>query len=146
MPPTLILDTNVLVAGLRSNTGASHALLQQVGGERFELGLTAPLVFEYESVLKRPGLVPVTPADVDALLDYLCVTGKCRAVHFRVRPAAADPGDDLVLEAAIATGSALLVTLNAADMRDGAARYGITLLTPGEALARFGGTNEHAGS
>jgi predicted nucleic acid-binding protein len=146
MSPTVILDTNVLVAGLRSSAGASHALLQLVGTGAFELGLTAPLVFEYESVLKRPDLVPLAPADVDVLLDYLCGVGKCRAVLFRVRPAAADPGDDLVLEAAVATGSKTLVTLNAKDMRDGAARYGITLLAPGEALARFGGTHEHAGS
>lgn len=123
MPPTVIPDTNVLVAGLRSSAGASHALLQLVGTGAFELGLTAPLVFEYESesVLKRPDLVPLAPADVDVLLDYLCGVGKCRAVLFRVRPAAADPGDDLVLEAAVATGSKILVTLNAKDMRDGAA-------------------------
>ena len=138
MPPTLILDTNILVAGLRSNTGASHALLHAVGSGRFELGLTAALVLEYESVLKRPGLVPLPPADVDVLLDYLCGVGKCRPVRFRVRPAAADPGDDLVLEAVVATGSDYVVTLNDRDMREGAERYGIGLLTPGEALGRLG--------
>lgn len=138
MPSTLVLDTNVLVAGLRSSTGASHALLQLAVCGQLELGLTTPLVLEYESVLKRPGLVPVTPDDVDGLLNYFCETGKCRPVLFRVHPAAVDPGDDMVLEAAIATGSTHVVTLNTADMRDGAARYGITLLTPGEALARFG--------
>lgn len=138
MPPTLILDTNVLVAGLRSTTGASHALLRAVGSGCFELGLTAPLVFEYESVLKRPELVPLPPADIDVLLDYLCGAGKCRPVRFRVRPAAADPGDDLVLEAAVATGSEYVVTLNVRDMREGAGRYGIGLLTPGEAIGRLG--------
>jgi predicted nucleic acid-binding protein len=137
MPPTVILDTNVLVAGLRSNTGASHLLLRAIGGDRFELGLTAPLVLEYESVLKRPGLVPLPPADIDVLLDYLCGAGKCRPVRFRVRPAATDPSDDLVLEAAVATGSAYVVTLNPSDMREGAERYGIGLLTPGEALGQL---------
>jgi len=138
MTPTVILDTNVLVAGLRSSAGASHALLQAVASGRFELGLTATLVLEYESVLKRPGLVPLVAADVDTLLDYLCRIGKCRAVTFRLRPAAADPGDDLVLEAAVATGSAFVVTLNSRDMQDGAARYGIGLLTPSEALTQLG--------
>lgn len=138
MTPTVILDTNVLVAGLRSNAGASHALLQAVTGGHFELGLTAALVLEYESVLKRPGLVPLVAADVDTLLNYFCSIGKCRAVSFRLRPAAADPGDDLVLEAAVATGSTIVVTLNSRDMRDGAIRYGIGLLTPGEALTRLG--------
>jgi predicted nucleic acid-binding protein len=138
MPPTVVLDTNVLVAGLRSNAGASHALLRAVGGGQFEVGLTAALVLEYESVLKRPGLVPLSPADVGVLLDYLCGVGKCCPVRFSLRPAAADPGDDLVLEAAAATGSEYIVTLNARDMRDGAERYGITLITPGEALVLLG--------
>jgi predicted nucleic acid-binding protein len=138
MPPTIILDTDILVAGLRSSAGASHASLLAVGGGCFELGLTAPLVFEYESVFKRPGLVPLPPADVHALLDYLCGVGKCRPVRFRVRPAAADPGDDLVLEAAVATGSACAVTLNARDMRNGAERYGIGLLTLGRPVADWG--------
>ncbi len=88
MPPTLILDTNILVAGLRSRAGASHALLRAVAGGCFELGLTASLVLEYESILKRPGLVPVPPAEIDVSLDYLCGVGKCRPVRFRVRPAA----------------------------------------------------------
>lgn len=138
MPPIVVLDTNVLVAGLRSSTGASHALLRAVGGPHFVPGLTAALVLEYESVLKRPGLVPVSPEDVDVLLDYLCRAGLCRPVRFRLRPAAADPDDDLVLEAAVATGSEVVVTLNPADMRDGAGRYGLELLAPGAALTRLG--------
>lgn len=140
MPPTVIFDTNVLVAGLRSSGGASHVLLRAVGGSHFVLGLTAALVLEYESVLKRPGLVPVSPSDVDAFLDYLCQTGRCRPIRYHLRPTSADPDDDFVLEAAVATGSSMVVTLNPRDMRDGAARYGVELLTPGLALARLGVT------
>lgn len=138
MPPVVTFDTNVLVAGLRSTAGASHALLRAVGGACFQPGLTAPLVLEYESVLKRPGLVAASPTDVDTLLDFWCRVGRCRPVWFRLRPAAADPDDDLVLEAAAATGSDHVVTLNPRDMAHAARRYGIDLLSPGEALARFG--------
>lgn len=138
MAPVVVLDTNVLVAGLRSRTGASHALLRAVGGDRFEIGLTAALVIEYESVLKRPDLVPFTPAEVDTLIDYLCGVGRCRAVRFRVRPAAADPDDDQVLEAAVVTGRECIVTLNPADLRAGAREYGVEVLSPGEALVRLG--------
>ena len=137
MPPTLILDTNVLVAGLRSSRGASHTLLQAVGRGQFTVGLTAALVLEYEDVLERPGLVPLPPEDVDVLLDYLCSTGKRCSVRFRLRPATADPGDDLVLEAAVATGSSWGVTHNTRDMAEGARRHGVELLTPAEALGRL---------
>jgi hypothetical protein len=62
----------------------------------------------------------------------------CRAVRFRLRPAATDPGDDLVLEAAAATGSTLVVTRNPDDMRNGAGRYGLELVSPAEAVVRLG--------
>jgi predicted nucleic acid-binding protein len=51
--PTLVLDTNVVVSALRSSTGASHRLIQLVDQGLFEVGLTAPLVLEYEAVCKR---------------------------------------------------------------------------------------------
>lgn len=140
MVPTVVFDTNVLVAGLRSKSGSSHRLLQSVGGDRFEVGLTTPLVLEYESVLKRPGMVPFSLEEIDTLLNFWCGVGICRPVWFSLRPAARDPNDDHVLEAAVATGSEILVTMNVKDMRDGARVYGIELLTPGEALGRLGVT------
>jgi hypothetical protein len=51
--PTLVLDTNVVVSALRSSAGASHRLIQLVDQGLFEVGLTAPLVLEYEAVCKR---------------------------------------------------------------------------------------------
>ncbi len=63
--------------------------------------------------------------------------GGIMAVRFRVRPSVADPDDDLVLEAAIATASQWIVTHNIRDMVAGAARYGIEVITPGEALRRL---------
>ena len=140
MPPRLILDTNVVVAGLRSIRGPSNALLQTVGGSYFTLGLTAALVLEYEDVLKRSGMVPVSPATVDDILGGFCHAGHHAAIKWQLRPAAADPGDDLVIEAAVATGSRFVVTFNTADMADGARRYGIELLTPAEAVRRLGVT------
>lgn len=140
MPPTLILDTSVLVAGLRSSLGASHELLRRVGTGQFDLGVTAPLVLEYEAVCTRPAAVPGrTPDEIGALVDYLCHVGRHAAVQFSVRPATADPDDDLVLEAAVASGIQWIVTHNVKDMKAGAERYGIEVITPGEALRRLEG-------
>jgi hypothetical protein len=72
------------------------------------------------------------------LLDYFCRVGKLAAIRYRVRPSIADPDDELVLEAAIATGSDWIVTHNIRDMAAGAARYSIEVITPGEALRRLG--------
>ena len=136
--PDLILDTNVYGAGLRSSQGAFHALLRAVGKGHFFHGLTAALVLEYEAVLKRPAVVPVTFEEVDSFVDFLCQSGKRCPVFFRLRPAAADPADDLVLEAAVASESDWVVTHNPRDMADGARRYGVELVSPGEAVKRLG--------
>src|SRR5262245_56884029 len=139
MAPTLILDTSVLIAGLRSSLGASFALLDLVGSGRFTIGLTAALVLEYEATcVKSLPALNVTVEDLTDLLDYFGSVGKLAAIRFRVRPSVADPDDELVLEAAIATGSDWIVTHNILDMAAGAARYGIEIIKPGEALRRLG--------
>ena len=139
MTPTLILDTSALIAGLRSSLGASFVLLDLVGSGRFTIGLTAALVLEYEATcMKSLPALNLTADDVKELLDYLCHVGKLAAISFRVRPSVADPDDELVLEAAIATGGEWIVTYNIRDMAEGAARYGIEVITPGEAVRRLG--------
>ena len=50
----IVLDTNVIVAGLQSRHGASNRLLGLVPERRFALLLSVPLFLEYEAVLKRP--------------------------------------------------------------------------------------------
>ena len=49
----VVIDTNVVVAALLSNRGASHRLLRLVGDDRWRINLSVPLVFEYEQTLKR---------------------------------------------------------------------------------------------
>lgn len=55
-----------------------------------------------------------------------------------MRPSVPDPGDELVLEAALATGSDWTVTHNIRHLAAGAGRYGIEAIRPGEALRRLG--------
>src|SRR5579875_1348066 len=139
MTRTLILDTSVLIAGLRSSLSASFALLDLVGSGRFTIGLTAALVLEYEAVCMRSlEALGLTADDVRELLDYFCRVGKLAAIRYGVRPSVADPNEELVLEAAIATGSDWIISHNIRDMAAGAARYGIEVMTPGEALRRLG--------
>jgi len=64
--PKIVIDTNVLVAALRSRSGRSFELLMQLDQGRYQPVVTVPLVMEYEDVLLRPGMVPVAPAAVTA--------------------------------------------------------------------------------
>ncbi len=80
----------------------------------------------------------LTGDDIGQLLDYLCRVGRPAVVRFRVRPSLPDPGDELVLEAAVASGAGWIVTHNVRHLAAGAARFGVEVLTPGEALRRLG--------
>ena len=135
MPPRIVLDTNVLVAGLRSNRGASHQLLRQLGTGLFEHVISVPLVREYEDALKRPASrIPLPPTDIEVVLDYLCASGRQQPIHFLWRPALSDPQDDLVLEVAVNGECDAIVTFNTRDFQ-GAERFGLTVLTPATLLA-----------
>ena len=68
----IVIDANVLVAGLRSRQGTSFRLLQLLGDDRFALHVSVPVALEYEDVLKRDFMgSSIKVEDVHFLLDYL---------------------------------------------------------------------------
>jgi len=115
--PQIVIDTNVLVAAVRSRLGASHRLLSLVGSGQFEISVSVPLVLEYEDVLSRPEF-RFLPEDVRDLVDYLCTIGNRRQVYFLWRPHLNDPKDDMVLELAVTVGCNYIVTFNERDFRE----------------------------
>jgi putative PIN family toxin of toxin-antitoxin system len=130
----VVLDTNVLVAALRSKLGASHHLLQLLGDARWRPNVTVPVVLEYESVLKRDcSAFGLTEQDVDDVVDALCSQAGLHRLYFLWRPVASDPNDDLMLEAAIASHSDFIITFNRRDF-PGSPQFGIRCLTPREFL------------
>ena len=67
----VVMDTNVLVAALRSRR-ASYTIISLIGAGKFRLNVSVALALEYEEVLKRSDLIPgLTEGDVDGFLDYL---------------------------------------------------------------------------
>lgn len=133
----LVLDTCVLVAGLRSRDGASFQLLRAMGDGWFTPLLSVPLLLEYEAVLKRPVQLEacgLTADDIDTVLDVLAA--KCEAIrlYYLWRPFLNDPADEMVLELAAQSNADAIVTHNARDFA-GAERFGVAITSPGEALA-----------
>ncbi|MDA8253369.1 MAG: putative toxin-antitoxin system toxin component, PIN family [Rhodospirillales bacterium] len=138
----VVLDTDVMVAGFTSATGASRQLLLAVLDGKLRLLLSTPLLLEYEAVLTRPkvlAMAEVTATEVVAVLDELA--GLCVPVAFdyRWRPQAQDPDDDLVLETAVNGGADVIATFNIADMAAGARRFGIPAERPGLVVRRIRG-------
>ena len=70
----VVLDTDVVVAALRSPTGASAALLGEIDLEHAILLLSAPLALEYEAVCQGPEhrlATGLSAADTEAFVNTL---------------------------------------------------------------------------
>jgi putative PIN family toxin of toxin-antitoxin system len=136
--PRIVIDTNVLVAALRSNRGASFRLVSEIDSGRFEICVSVPLVLEYEAVLFRQArALGLSRRDVSDFLDYLCSVARRQPIFFLWRPRLRDPGDDMVLEAAVAASCRYIVTFNKRDFESGHP-LPVRLATPQEFLQTIG--------
>lgn len=136
--PSIVLDTNVIYAGLRSSRGASHLLLSLLGKELFEIVISVPLVLEYEHALSDlPAVTPLTSEHITDVIDFLCSVGRHQEIFFLWRPTLRDPADDMVLEVAVAGGCQFIVTFNVRDFKR-ADRFGPKVVTPVEFLSSNG--------
>ena len=135
----IVLDTSVVVAGLRSRLGAGNAVLRLVAQRRLVALATPPLFLEYEDVLKRPEhrlVHGLAPEAIDEFLAELAALIEPVEVHFQWRPQARDPNDEMVLEAAINGRADALVTYNVADFAGPAERFRIAVLRPADVLKK----------
>lgn len=129
-----ILDTSVLVSGLRSKRGASFQVIQAIRAGNLRVSVSVALVLEYESVLLRPGLVPsFTTEEIHQILDAVCLMAQHHKVFFAWRPFLKDPNDDLVLEVAVAASAPYIITHNISDFV-GSDTLGVRAITPSIAL------------
>jgi putative PIN family toxin of toxin-antitoxin system len=133
----IVLDTDVVVAALRSRDGASNALIRAIAMGRLRALVTPALFLEYEAVLKRAEqriVHGMSLTEVDGFLSALASASEPVEVSFQWRPQLADPNDEMVLEAAVNGVADALVTHNVKDFVKGAARFGLRVLRPGELL------------
>ncbi len=138
-PPRIVADTNVLVAALRSQYGASNKLFMLLESGKFEINVSVPLIFEYEEVAKRlvGKKTGLRPSDVDDVLDYVCSVANRRKVYYLWRPFLKDPKDDMVLELAVSAGCDIIVTYNKDDF-EGVEQFGVRVMTAQEFLRAIG--------
>jgi putative PIN family toxin of toxin-antitoxin system len=135
-----VLDTDVVVAALRSDGGASRQLLLAALNRRFELLLSVPLILEYEAVLTRPQHLTacrLSSSDVGRVLDDLAAVARPVRLAFRWRPRLSDPDDDMVLETAINGSARAIVTLNQRDFASGIKGFSCTVILPATALQQI---------
>jgi putative PIN family toxin of toxin-antitoxin system len=136
--PRVVIDTNVLVAALRSNQGASFRLISLIPHGKFEINLSVPLALEYEeAALNLVGQVPLSASDVRDIIGYLCKVAHQWPIYFLWRPLLRDPEDEMVLELAVASNSEFIVTFNIRDFTP-ARQFGVKVCTPKQFLESIG--------
>jgi putative PIN family toxin of toxin-antitoxin system len=130
----IVIDTNVLVAALRSKHGASNKLLSLVGLKKFEIHVSVALVLEYEAVLQRQNIeIGLSPEDIAGFIDSLCALAHHHKIYFTWRPSLPDANDELLLELAVSARCEYIVTHNTSDFK-GCEQWSIHAITPKEFL------------
>jgi predicted nucleic acid-binding protein len=135
----LVLDTDVIVAAMRSPLGASAALLMSVRRGEITMLANVALALEYEATCRRAehGVAAgLSTAQVGIFVDAVIALAEPVETHFLWRPQLRDPGDELVLEAAVNGRANAIVTFNQRDFGEVPMRFGVEVLAPADALRR----------
>lgn len=132
----VVIDTNVFVAGLRSDGGASREVLRRALRREYLPLFGNALWLEYEDLLTRPvWSESTTPLERQQVLAALAKAGRWVTVYYGWRPNLPDEADNHLIELALAGGAVAIVTHNVRDVRGGELRLqGLRVLTPAQCL------------
>ncbi|WP_414731337.1 putative toxin-antitoxin system toxin component, PIN family [Vineibacter terrae] len=137
---SLVIDTNVFVAALKSGGGAARQMVRLCLSRHYEPLFSAALFAEYEELLDGPAMRTSALSVVERreVLAALAATGRWVHVYFAWRPNLPDEDDNYLIELAIAGGAAAVVTYDTRDLRRGELKFtGLRILTPAECLREF---------
>lgn len=130
----VVIDTNVLVAGLLSPFGPPGEIVRMIATGTLRLFYDARILTEYAEVLARPRF-RFHPEHIQALLDQIKAEGLSVAGH-PLPAKLPDPTDEPFLETALGGNADCLITGNAKHFPFDK-RQGVVVLSPREFLDRY---------
>ncbi|RME59948.1 MAG: putative toxin-antitoxin system toxin component, PIN family [Caldilineae bacterium] len=136
----VVLDTDVIVAAMRSPKGASAEILRLADQGRVRLLASVALVLEYEAKCTQSEhcrAAGISRQDALNFVDAIAALATPVELHYFWRPLLRDPDDEMVLETAINGLAKAIVTFNRKDFGRVPARFGIQVLLPREAIWRL---------
>lgn len=136
----VVIDTNILVSALRSDMGASYALISKLPSQKFQFSISVPLYLEYQAVLTRKEHMTgaSTREEILAFLRYFCKIAYRQKIFYLWRPWLRDQKDDMVLELAVASKCQYIITYNLKDFSN-IQKFGIEAITPKNFLSTIEG-------
>jgi predicted nucleic acid-binding protein len=102
--------------------------------------LTVALALEYEALCMTAEhrlAARLSATEAGAFVDRSISMAEPVELYFRWRPQLNDPGDELVLEAAVNGRASAIVTFNEKHLRKARTNFNIEVLRPGEVLRRL---------
>jgi putative PIN family toxin of toxin-antitoxin system len=136
----LVLDTDVVVAAMRSPRGASAEILRAARQGRVTLLVSVPLALEYEAVCSRAEhrlAAGLSEHELEIFITAVIAMAEPVFTHFLWRPQLRDAADEMVLETAINGGADALVTFNVRDFAPAQGLFGVATLLPREVVRRI---------
>ena len=136
----LVLDTDVVIAGLRSQNGASAALLKAGRYGKIRLLASTAMMLEYEAKCvmdEHRTAAGLTKAEVNIFLNTLAAFLEPIEPYFLWRPHLIDPDDEMVLETGVNGQADAIVTFNKKHYKNVHKQFGIDVLNPSEAIRRL---------
>jgi putative PIN family toxin of toxin-antitoxin system len=106
----IVIDTNVLVAGLLSPFGACGKIVRMISAGELTLSFDARILSEYNEVLRRPRF-GFEEDKIAAFLSYIAYHGRTVAPT-PLTHSLPDPDDEPFLEVTLASQAVCLVTGN----------------------------------
>ena len=136
-PIQVVIDTNVFIGALKSNTGASAALFSMLPNSKWTNNISSALMLEYEEKAKDPELaIPLSHLKIEEILDKLVSVSNCVAIEAPRAPRLRDPDDDFIMDLAEAAKTQVIIRYNIRNFLP-ARNQGIEMLTPGQFLQRI---------
>jgi len=142
----LVLDTDVVVAALRSPSGAAAELVRLARRGRITLAASVSLFVEYEAVCSRQRHMEAAGLEVEDIrtfLDALAFLVQPVPIHYLWRPQLHDPADELVLEAAVNARADALLSFNVRHFQPAADKFGMRVSQPGPFLRSLSREKPH---
>ncbi len=137
----IVIDTNVILAGLRSKNGASYKLLSILNDKRFQINISATLIFEYEEILKREQQqIGLTNEEINDIINGICYIANHHEIFYIWRPLAKDKDDDFLIDLALKCQAQFIISYNDKDLRP-IEKFGVSILTPKQFLQLLGEIN-----